>query len=523
MHPYNKERIGGVPLVRTTTLLFALYAAPALGGEVMFYCADRTYGINVVGSEALIDSNWVDVELINDGEWIRVNRNSKPEFAINYKTGWQIVGTNPSVDGKCWVENVEFLDAIPLSQTAILRRSFLGLTQDEREKVQISLTAMGHYTSVADGLWGSGTEKALMLYGDILHGQGFYEVIGDENTAKNFLREVIAIENLSEVESYVEPSSTDAIASSNTQTGTNEGGAAVVSPVVAEGDQAGFKSNCMRSVDKMAELTSSMPFIDAGSVSQIWQSIGLAPTDMQGDAQTGGLLVLADPSSLTSNSEYACEQQALAYSKGINKQLRIANGDHDLVHILYDASNEERERIPAAWSFPITNFKSMDYSPLTTNVISFEARVFPNSTDVTKCDVRFHIMSSTSPAINHESMVSADGVAVFEMPEWGISWFPVILEGDQEPIKWLAQQYPVGISELSSIMKGISEAVNQNFSAYEGGFNRDAIKEAIKQVRGGTFEITDAEPRDVDPIVSSAQCQAALELARENYARAAMP
>jgi hypothetical protein len=97
-----------------------------------------------------------------DGEWLRLtSRTDGAKIAFSSKNGYRISdGMQEAAD--CVFTDPDKLVLLPVSEGAQLRLVFLALSEDQRKEVQSDLARKGYYRSTIDGLWGTGTERAIL-------------------------------------------------------------------------------------------------------------------------------------------------------------------------------------------------------------------------------------------------------------------------------------------------------------------------------------------------------------------------
>lgn len=97
-----------------------------------------------------------------DGEWLRLtSQTDGSKLAFSSKNGYRIIGGKQEAAG-CVFKDTDQLALLPVSEGAQLRLAFLALSEEKRKEVQRNLAQDGYYRSTIDGLWGSGTEAAIM-------------------------------------------------------------------------------------------------------------------------------------------------------------------------------------------------------------------------------------------------------------------------------------------------------------------------------------------------------------------------
>ena len=142
-----------------------LSVSTATAQNVNFYCGNVEFQLDTARST--MTNRFLSNEPVQweyDGEWVRWTvRRSNEAFGVNVVNGYFISG-GQSADSGCRVENPATLASLPLSEGAALRRIFISLQPDVRRSIQDHLRFKGLYNSTSDGLWGRGTQAALIAY-----------------------------------------------------------------------------------------------------------------------------------------------------------------------------------------------------------------------------------------------------------------------------------------------------------------------------------------------------------------------
>ena len=140
----------------------ALIATPLLAGEIAVRCGDVRYRLDTA-ADSLTDGRQTEaVDWKYDGEWLRVHlRRSDKDVAFSTADGALVSGST-RVEAGCVFENPDALARLPLSEGAMLRRAFVAHPEAARRAMQEALAREGFYTGTVDGLWGKGTEAAVM-------------------------------------------------------------------------------------------------------------------------------------------------------------------------------------------------------------------------------------------------------------------------------------------------------------------------------------------------------------------------
>lgn len=155
------------PMLRRTlaALLFYILSLGASQAEIIrIRCSDELFKVDTVRNTLERDGRTTPISWTYDGEWIRLTfANGVDKLAFSNKTGYVIQNGN-QINARCEFRNRDALTRIKITPTANLRAAFIALPEDSRKLIQEMMALDKFYSSRVDGLWGSGTEAALMRY-----------------------------------------------------------------------------------------------------------------------------------------------------------------------------------------------------------------------------------------------------------------------------------------------------------------------------------------------------------------------
>lgn len=148
------------------SVVFQGNIAPAASDQVIgFSCGNVEFALNT--QRSTISNRFIIDEPVSwqfDGEWIRwtIVRTNEA-FGVNAKNGY-FLNAGEASDSECRIDDPSILTQLPMSKGASIRKAFILLSKTERKEVQQNLADFGYYNSTVDGLWGGGTETAIMKY-----------------------------------------------------------------------------------------------------------------------------------------------------------------------------------------------------------------------------------------------------------------------------------------------------------------------------------------------------------------------
>lgn len=127
-------------------------------------CGETWYSFHPANNVLEMVNRNDSVDWQYDGEWLRLtSRTDGSRIAFSSKNGYRLTDGNQEAVG-CVFDDPGQLALLPVSKGAQLRLAFLALSEDQRKAVQSELARESFYTSNIDGLWGSGTERAIFLF-----------------------------------------------------------------------------------------------------------------------------------------------------------------------------------------------------------------------------------------------------------------------------------------------------------------------------------------------------------------------
>lgn len=156
----------------SSVILGGVIATAALGTasavqaqNIQVFCQDRSTYIIQTRDQLLITNSGPEQITWNfDGEWLRVQRQGgRPDVAFGLSTGMRLMNGQSS-EGFCAFDNPNLVASLPKSDGANLRAVFVGLPAEERRMLQQNLADFSYYNGTIDGLWGRGTEQAIMSF-----------------------------------------------------------------------------------------------------------------------------------------------------------------------------------------------------------------------------------------------------------------------------------------------------------------------------------------------------------------------
>jgi TPR repeat protein len=164
MNSLSKKNIATV--FKILTLSFLLFSSNIVKAQVIeFECDNAKFNVDISGSQVIrpgMEITSIDWQF--DGEWLRWKTKPNDEsFGINIKNGY-LITTSSTSQQNCKILSQYDLRKIPISKGAVLRRNFIKLSYENRKYAQQCLSSLGYYNSTIDGLWGAGTELAVMQF-----------------------------------------------------------------------------------------------------------------------------------------------------------------------------------------------------------------------------------------------------------------------------------------------------------------------------------------------------------------------
>ena len=173
------------------SVVFSAVTGYAVAQEVNIVCGADRYILDTSKDSLRTDGKVFSVDWRYDGEWIRLQFSNGSKLAFSSKNGYLLQGRK-QINSDCRFLNRSVLKSLPKTKTSNLRLAFLDLPEAVRKQIQTHLENTGHYASTIDGLWGSGTENALLAYlydinDDSEESYDYREIQQANNFLKSFL------------------------------------------------------------------------------------------------------------------------------------------------------------------------------------------------------------------------------------------------------------------------------------------------------------------------------------------------
>lgn len=157
-----------IPLLLGLLTLLSFYGsgdAKAITASVV--CKSiGTWKANFSKGEATIQGKTVAADVSFDGAWIRVQeKGDQVSLSFAVRTG-DLLLNGERLSRDCIAYKEEDIALIPAGRGVELRKAFLDISEQARKYVQRSLSMRNLYDGHIDGLWGRGTEKAILSFVD---------------------------------------------------------------------------------------------------------------------------------------------------------------------------------------------------------------------------------------------------------------------------------------------------------------------------------------------------------------------
>lgn len=161
---YKRDEKFSMDKIKTAlvTATIAIASTAAHSETIRITCGKQS--IAILADEKRLKIDGAPEEITDwsyDGVWLRVTRQSGELIGFNSENGY-IILNGQAREASCKFQDPARLALLPLSDGALLRRAFVALAQQDRERIQQILTSRGTYTGSVDGLWGQGTEIAIL-------------------------------------------------------------------------------------------------------------------------------------------------------------------------------------------------------------------------------------------------------------------------------------------------------------------------------------------------------------------------
>ncbi|MGX0975606.1 hypothetical protein ACSSVY_001316 [Roseovarius sp. MBR-51] len=162
---HNKRIFLNAPLILGAFVTAGLVPVTAFAETVSFSCGGIKFKLET--EQSTIENNFTSIESVTwhyDGEWIRwlVARNGEA-FGVNTMNGY-FIKSGKATDAGCTMHDPSIVAKLPISEGAALRQAFVSMSELDRKQLQQNLKDFEYYESTVDGLWGRGTEAAIMLF-----------------------------------------------------------------------------------------------------------------------------------------------------------------------------------------------------------------------------------------------------------------------------------------------------------------------------------------------------------------------
>jgi hypothetical protein len=154
----------------TAALLYLSTLGVAQAETIQIRCGKDLFKVDTTRSTLETAGRLNRISWIFDGEWIRLTfANGKDRLAFSSKNGY-VLQNGKQINASCRFLNPEALARIKVAPTANLRVEFIALAEPNRKLIQGQMSLNGYYNSTIDGLWGTGTEEALVNYKGYVEG-----------------------------------------------------------------------------------------------------------------------------------------------------------------------------------------------------------------------------------------------------------------------------------------------------------------------------------------------------------------
>lgn len=150
----------------TAALLYLSGLGVAHAETLNIRCGNDLFKVDTARNTFEAQGRLNRISWIFDGEWIRLTfANGTDRLAFSSKNGY-VIQNGKQIDAGCRFTNPDALSRIKIAPTANLRLEFIALPEPNRKLIQELMSLNGFYNSTIDGLWGTGTEDALVRYKD---------------------------------------------------------------------------------------------------------------------------------------------------------------------------------------------------------------------------------------------------------------------------------------------------------------------------------------------------------------------
>ncbi len=512
---------------------------------ISFTCGNMEFQLNT--NESTISNRFLSNEPVQwsyDGEWLRwIIAENQDTFGVNVQNGYFISGGQAD-DVGCRMLTPSALATLPISEGAALRRIFVSLEPDTRKAIQAELSNLGLYASTLDGLWGRGTERAVLQYYALRRNTDFS---GLDISSETGAQEVV-LSILGEINEGDECDGCDIAENSNIATPPSQ--------PAADFAQRGFLSaSCISILQNMDEV---LEIENAAGRREAWEELGVNQYWIDSEYDSYGSLL-----SREITPEVAveiCEKIDAVESRFIGFERSATNGSTSIRHVTYETNEVERERLSIEWALlrgrvggTVYNRNAWratlpDLSSLPSRAVSFilvETQSFGRSS--VNCFANYFVFHETHPMVPFtrqrdflpvvDDKVWLDVSIVFGQPfisfwsridDSNAAYFlvtdPSYVYNDDGSRKIFWGIAPTATNAIAIDYWGpLRGALSENFSAFEDAVNFEGAVEAFQRVGEdlgfASYTVSEAPAREQSDIVNHPSCQAALEDAREQYSR----
>lgn len=535
---------------KMATMMIVATMASSAGGvaraeTISFTCGNMEFQLNTSGST--ISNRFFSNEPVQwsyDGEWLRwIITENQDAFGVNVENGYFISGGQAD-DVGCRVLNSNGLATLPISEGAILRRVFVSQQPDVRQAIQAELRNLGLYMSTLDGLWGTGTERAILEYYELFRNSDFAGLdVSSETGAQQVIFSI-----LGDINEGDECDGCDPVENA-------DGAVSGSQPAIGPAESGFLMSTCVNILQAMDDV---LAVENGAGKREAWEEMGVNQYWIDPDYDSYGSLL-----SREITPEVAveiCEKIDAVESRFIGFERSATNGSTSIRHVTYETNEVERERLSIEWALlrgrvggTVYNRNAWratlpDLSSLPSRAVSFilvETPSFGRST--VNCFANYFVFHETHPMVPFtrqrdflpvvDDKVGLDVSIVFGQPfisfwsrtdDSNAAYFlvtnPSYVYNDDGSRKIFWGIAPTATNAIAIDYWGaLRGALSENFSAFEDAVNFEGAVQAFQRVGEdlgfASYTVSEAPAREQSDIVNHPSCQAALEDAREQYSR----
>lgn len=515
MKKFKRNQTPALRLACVTFIFLIATYSNASAKNISFQCGNVEFLLNT--SDSIISNRFLNKEPIEwqyDGEWLRWKiKRTGERFGVNKLNGYFLSGAE-SVNAGCRFENIRELENLPRSEGSFLREVFIGLSPDDRKDIQDHLRYLNFYEEKIDGLWGQRTQEALISYSKwILEKESLLIDPRSESGAQQLIEKITL--DISERQIKLETVSAHD-ASANKEIDLDRSG-------TKEENTRAFYQNCIATIDSISDAIIRMQIKDVATIYSVWPAVGIDPKRINKNMSGSGLRRLVDPIDYipsSSQKNQICTEYQTAYSRYVDKTIQVKTNQKTIRRSLYEASLIEKSNIPGTWGFGITALKSQLAKSIETLFVSYRHEV-RHDTGTASCRVSFHILPET---VGFETVRLAPSslyevVDVYKHVVWG---FPVIgVTQISNPRERILLTYLTGHGYGSD---ELIRLIDESLSVFSGTLDWKKLDRLTLQLNNtgrnlARFEFQEATPREENSFAQSPECIAALNEAREQFAR----